>query len=610
MNTSIRVCARAITALAVLSALGLAAVPSATAEVVVAAVPAAPEEIELVAGSDSSITIEWEASPGATSYRVYRGTASGGEATTPIATTTELEYKDTNLSPTPVYYYQVTAVNAEGESPRSVEDASKTPPPIGTGGTTPGVPSGNSMIYYCKDALLGGFDWFKTLNGWFPSVLGSSGSESPGDRVVDMAYAEEGFMTFNNVVVPTTGLYSVSWRYAFQGGLFPGVNNRQMGLKVNGVVITTTQSFPITGSFDVYQLSTLQVRLNAGVNSISQIAVSDHGLSRVDQLIVTPATASSPSGPTNLRATAGNAGATLTWNASASGNPTSYSIYRGTKSDGEVNTPVGTTNGSTTTFTDTGLQNGKQYFYFVAANNAVGGSPNSNEVTVTPVNTGAAPPTPSGVTALAGNGSVQLNWNASAGATGYSVYRGTSPGGQGATAIANPTTNSYTDTAVTNGTTYYYKVTARNAAGTSGNSAEVSATPTTGGGAGLLSQGHPATASSTENGSLVAANAFDGNNSTRWSSAFADPQWIQVDLGAAHSVNRIVLNWQTAYGRAFQLQTSANGTTWTTIYSTTTSTGGLQDLAVTGSGRYVRMYGTVRATGYGYSLLEFQVYGT
>jgi hypothetical protein len=67
-------------------------------------------------------------------------------------------------------------------------------------------------------------------------------------------------------VVPTSGLYSVSWRYAFQGGLFPGVNNRQMGLKVNGVVITTTQSFPITGSFDVYQLSTLQVRLNAGVN--------------------------------------------------------------------------------------------------------------------------------------------------------------------------------------------------------------------------------------------------------------------------------------------------------------------------------------------------------
>ena len=73
----------------------------------------------------------------------------------------------------------------------------------------PGVTVGNSKVYYCKDALLGGFDWFQTLTGWFPSDLGSSGSDSPGQRVVDMAYAEEGTMTFNNVVVPTGGLYTV-----------------------------------------------------------------------------------------------------------------------------------------------------------------------------------------------------------------------------------------------------------------------------------------------------------------------------------------------------------------------------------------------------------------
>jgi hypothetical protein len=61
---------------------------------------------------------------------------------------------------------------------------------------------------------------------------------------------------------------------------------------------------------------------------------------------------------------------------------------------------------------------------------------------------------------------------------------------------------------------------------------------------------------------------------------------------------------------AFQIQTSNDGTTWTTIYSTTTSTGGVQTIPVTGSGRYVRMYGTKRSTGYGYSLWEFQVYGS
>jgi beta-glucanase (GH16 family) len=125
-----------------------------------------------------------------------------------------------------------------------------------------------------------------------------------------------------------------------------------------------------------------------------------------------------------------------------------------------------------------------------------------------------------------------------------------------------------------------------------------------------LAQGKTATASSTENGSFPASAAVDGNTGTRWSSAFSDPQWLQVDLGATHSINKVVLNWEAAYGKAFQIQTSNDATNWTTIYSTTTGTGGTQTLNVSGSGRYVRMYGTARATQYGYSLWEFQVYGT
>src|ERR1035438_2989624 len=126
----------------------------------------------------------------------------------------------------------------------------------------------------------------------------------------------------------------------------------------------------------------------------------------------------------------------------------------------------------------------------------------------------------------------------------------------------------------------------------------------------LLSQGQPATASSTENASFPASNAVDGNTGTRWSSAFSDPQWLEVDLGASASITQVVLQWEAAYATAFQIQTSPDGTNWTTIYSTTTGTGGTQTLNVTGTGRYVRMYGTARATQYGYSLWEFQVYGT
>jgi hypothetical protein len=126
----------------------------------------------------------------------------------------------------------------------------------------------------------------------------------------------------------------------------------------------------------------------------------------------------------------------------------------------------------------------------------------------------------------------------------------------------------------------------------------------------LLSQGMPATASSLENATFPASAAVDGNTGTRWSSAFSDPQWIQVDLGSTATISQVVLDWETAYATAFQIQTSPDGTNWTTIYSTTTGTGGNQTLNVTGTGRYVRMYGTARATQWGYSLWEFQVYGT
>jgi uncharacterized repeat protein (TIGR01451 family) len=126
----------------------------------------------------------------------------------------------------------------------------------------------------------------------------------------------------------------------------------------------------------------------------------------------------------------------------------------------------------------------------------------------------------------------------------------------------------------------------------------------------LLSQGKPTTASSVEGPGTPASNATDGNTGTRWASAFSDPQWLAVDLGATAAVDKVVLNWENAYATAFQIQTSNDNSTWTPIYSTTTGTGGIQTLTVSGSGRYIRMYGTTRATQFGYSLWEFQVYGT
>jgi hypothetical protein len=120
-----------------------------------------------------------------------------------------------------------------------------------------------------------------------------------------------------------------------------------------------------------------------------------------------------------------------------------------------------------------------------------------------------------------------------------------------------------------------------------------------------------ALASSLEGVLYAAANAFDGSLTSRWSSQFADPQWLQVDLGARYNVSRIKLIWEAAYGASYRIQLSNDAVTWTDIYSTTAGQGGTVDLtSVTGVGRYIRMYGASRGTSWGYSLWEMEVYGT
>ncbi|EFM11780.1 glycoside hydrolase family 5 [Paenibacillus curdlanolyticus YK9] len=119
----------------------------------------------------------------------------------------------------------------------------------------------------------------------------------------------------------------------------------------------------------------------------------------------------------------------------------------------------------------------------------------------------------------------------------------------------------------------------------------------------------PASASSIEDSGKTAAMAFDGNASTRWSSTYADPQWISVDLGSAVDITGVMLNWEVAYGKAYQIQTSLDNSSWSTVYSTTTGDGGIDNISFsTQKARYVKMYGTQRGTSYGYSLWDFEVY--
>ena len=121
-----------------------------------------------------------------------------------------------------------------------------------------------------------------------------------------------------------------------------------------------------------------------------------------------------------------------------------------------------------------------------------------------------------------------------------------------------------------------------------------------------------ATASSIETSALVASNAIDGNPATRWSSSFADNQWLALDLGVSRSINQVVLTWEAASAADYRIDLSTDGVTWTTAKTFTGGTGARTD-TLTGLsahvGRYVRMFGTRRSTPYGFSLWEMQVSG-
>jgi fibronectin type 3 domain-containing protein len=185
---------------------------------------------------------------------------------------------------------------------------------------------------------------------------------------------------------------------------------------------------------------------------------------------------SAPAAPTGLTATAGSTEVTLAWIGSSGA--TSYNVYRGSAAGSERATPIAT-GINTTSFADTGLTNGKTYFFKVTAVNGGGTSAPSNEASAKPqAPTPPAPTAPTGLAATPGSARIKLKWTASAGAKTYNVYRGTAPGAESTTPIATGITrSSYTSTGLTISDTYFFKVAAVNAGGASALSNEASATP-------------------------------------------------------------------------------------------------------------------------------------
>jgi len=485
--------------------------------------PSAPMNLVATAGN-AQVGLTWQA-PGSnggsaiTNYKIYRGTTSGGET---LKTTigNVLTYSDTTVTNGLTYYYQVSAVNAAGEGPRSNEASavpSAPPPP-------PSPPSAPTNLVATAGNAQVGLTW---------QAPGSNGGSAITNYKIYRGTSSNGetlIATIGNQLSYSDGGLTNGVTYYYQ---VSAVNNVGEGLRSNeasatptapatppgapqglsaspgDATVTLTWSAPSSNggspitNYRIYRATTSGGEtLKATIGN--QLSYSDGGLTngvtyyyqvsavnnvgegpRSNEASATPtAPAGPPTAPQGLGASPGDATVTLTWSAPSSngGSPiTNYRIYRGTSSNGET---LKTTIGNVLTYTDTTVTNGVTYYYQVSAVNSAGEGPRSNEASATP---SAPPPPPSppsaptNLVATAGNAQVGLTWqapgsNGGSQITNYRIYRGTSSNGETLLAtIGNVLT--YTDTAVSNGVTYYYQVSAVNNVGEGPRSNEASATP-------------------------------------------------------------------------------------------------------------------------------------
>ncbi len=163
----------------------------------------------------------------------------------------------------------------------------------------------------------------------------------------------------------------------------------------------------------------------------------------------------------------------------------------------------------------------------------------------------------------------------------------------------------------------------RNRGGAGGDGGEGGHSTTGGGGSGPVVPTHQACksmklpiesgeSSSNEDPSLGPMFAFDGVETTRWSSAHSEPQWLAVDLGEVVRISRVLIRWEKAYAADYQVTIAdeADGP-WEPLFHDREGNGETDDVDDfdAATGRFLRMTGTKRATVFGFSILELELYG-
>lgn len=406
-----------------------------------ATVPSAPQALQAT-GGNAQVALTW--SPGSsggsaiTAYKIYRSTTSGAETLLASPAGTGTSYTDsTAVNGTP-YFYEVSAVNAIGESVLSNE-ATATPAAAPTAPTAPqslGATAGDSQVSlsWSVPASNGGsaitaYKIYRSLTTGAETLLASPAGT--GLVYVDVTAANGTAYFYKVAAVNAVGTSALSNEasatpVAAAPAVGPPVRKRFCGPVLLGNTAATLYTCPAssiavirhihvsnpsgapvpftfsigasaagTRLWDAIPLDPVDVvdhnhqhilaageviQSFAGTAATLNLTVDGYEQTTGVVVIVVPGV---PQGPSALP---GDSQVTVNWNPPASNGGstiTGYKIYRSTSTGAE--TLLASPAGTGTTYTDLTTVNSTPYFYKVSAVNAVGESVLSSEVTATPV---------------------------------------------------------------------------------------------------------------------------------------------------------------------------------------------------------------------------------
>jgi hypothetical protein len=323
--------------------------------------PAAPTGLT-AAGGIGKVNLSWTASPAATSYNVKRSTTSGGPYSTIANNVTGTSYTDSAVTGGTTYFYVVSGVNPQGESPNS-NQASATPVAAGSGTGLQGDYYDNmdfTVLRVTRTDPTVNFDW---------------GTGSPDPSI--------GIDTFS---VRWTGQIETPFSQTYT---FYTVSDDGVRLWVNGQLIIDnwTDHAPTENSGTIAltggQRYTIQMDFyENGGGAVATLSWSSPSIAKEivpqSQLYAPGGTPTPPAAPSNLTASAaGKRKINLSWAQSPSPGVTQNNIYRGTTPGGPYS--LRATISANTSFQDTAVTSGTTYYYRVTALSSGGESSQSNE---------------------------------------------------------------------------------------------------------------------------------------------------------------------------------------------------------------------------------------